>query len=307
MYAKLPVRLLVVSGIILTWTFASTIANAQDRRSARQNTIHAPAAPMQASGAPSESGEQAGQYQRQQGRTERLIRGHDLLGMTIWGPNHERYGKVKDFIVDYREGCPVIYFAMAPEFSGFNDQYVIVPFDAFRMNYDERQRREDFVLDIPVDNLRRAPHIQVNRWDSLNDRQPFTESANFYKQVERKAAKPTTDENQGNRSRMNQGQEQGQGQGQRQGQGQSSNQQQQQTPTFPKEPGIQGGQGGQSGQGGQGTTSQNQPTPPTTDQQPSHTQQDTGKSDSSKENKSNSNEKNNSNEKSNSSGRTGTY
>ena len=124
------------------------------------------------------------------GETGQLIRGRELIGMPIWGSNDERLGLVKDFIVDYQAGCPSLFFAMAPEISGWSGDYVIVPFDAFQFGYDRQHRIGHFRLGVPVDSLRRAPHVQINRWNSLNDRQLFTDARQFYRPFERTAARP---------------------------------------------------------------------------------------------------------------------
>ena len=113
--------------------------------------------------------------------------------MTIWGQNHQRLGTVKDFIVDYHEGCPTLFFAMAPELSGWSGGYVVVPFDAFQFGYDDRERTNTFTLGIAVDELRRAPHLEIDRWKSLDDRHFFNDARQFYRRVEHTAAKPGFD------------------------------------------------------------------------------------------------------------------
>lgn len=120
----------------------------------------------------------------------RLIYGRNLIGMTIWGGNHERLGTVKDFVVDYQGDCPNLFFAMAPEISGWNQGYVIVPFQSLQVGYDEGQRTDYFVLGVAVDDLRRAPHLEIDRWTSIRDRKFFTDAGQFFRRVERTATRP---------------------------------------------------------------------------------------------------------------------
>ena len=71
-----------------------------------------------------------------------------------------------------------------------NGEYVIVPFDALQVSFDERQRTNLLTLGVTLDNLQRAPRLAVNRWSSLRDRQFFTGAKQFYQRIERTAARP---------------------------------------------------------------------------------------------------------------------
>ncbi len=124
----------------------------------------------------------------------RLIRGRSLIGMNIWGANHQQLGTIKDFIVDYQGGCPSIFFAVAPDISGWSGDYVIVPFNAFQVGPDPQQRTDFFTLSMNVDELRRAPHLAVEKWNQVQfqDRQTFANAKQYYERVERTAARPET-------------------------------------------------------------------------------------------------------------------
>lgn len=149
-----------------------------------------PTPPLAADSAPSAAGELMESRPSEQGREGRLLRGRELIGLSIWGRNRERLGTVKDFIVDYDGDCPTLFFAMAPEMSGWSGGYVIVPFDAFQIGFDERQRTDYFVLGVTVNDLRRAPNLAVDKWNSIRDRQFFTDARQFYHRTERTAARP---------------------------------------------------------------------------------------------------------------------
>jgi sporulation protein YlmC with PRC-barrel domain len=202
-------RIVVAFGVFLLWSFGANYADAQTRRAVRRGEAPipvqpAPAAvpqpepavppPAAADPVPAAAGERIEAKQTRRGEAGRMIRGSELIGMSVWGRNRERLGTVKDFVVDYEAGgCPTLFFAMTPEISGWSGEYVIVPFDAFQIGYDERQRTDYFVLGVAMDNLRRAPHLEINRWNSLHDRQFFTNARHFYRQTERTAAKPRPD------------------------------------------------------------------------------------------------------------------
>ena len=200
-------KVVVTCGMLMVWCIAAHEAQAQLRGALRGYPAPMPAQPAPdvapqspqvnpppqapaASPAPASGGEQGTALQMQTGDRHRLIRGRELIGMTVWGPHQQRLGTVKDFIVDNQAGCPTLFFAMAPEIPGWNGDYVIVPFDAFQLGYDERQRMDYFTLGVAIDNLRRAPHLGIDRWGSLHDPQFFADSRQFYRRVERTAARP---------------------------------------------------------------------------------------------------------------------
>ena len=129
----------------------------------------------------------------QGGQAGRLIRGGELLGRPVWGANRERLGIVRDFVIDQQNGCPAIFFALAPDISGLSGEYVIVPFDALQVSFDERQGTNLLTLGVTRDNLQRAPRLAVDRWSSLRDRQFITGAKQFYQRIERTAARPQID------------------------------------------------------------------------------------------------------------------
>jgi hypothetical protein len=120
------------------------------------------------------------------------MRGRSLIGMNIWGPNRQYLGSVKDFIVDYQGDCPALYFAVAPQISGWSGDYVIVPFTAFQVGFDPQQRTDYFTLNMTVDNLGRAPRLAVDKWNTVQDHQAFAGATQFYQRVEHTAARPQT-------------------------------------------------------------------------------------------------------------------
>ena len=119
-----------------------------------------------------------------------LLHGQDLIGMSVWDPNRQRLGVIKDFIIQPEAQGPNIYFAMAPEVAGWTGGYAIVPFDAFRVGYDDWQPGTYFVMGLTAGQLLRAPHLAIDRWGSIRDRQFFSNTQQFYRQNEHSLAGP---------------------------------------------------------------------------------------------------------------------
>jgi hypothetical protein len=201
MYGRCFTEVVVTCGVLMGCCFAVHDASAQLLRGMRGYAAPIPAQPAPdvapqppqapvASPAPALGGEQGAAAQTQAGDNRHVLRGRELIGMSIWGRNRERLGTVKDFIVDIQGSCPTLFFAMAPEIPGWNGDYVIVPFGAFQVGYDERQRMDYFVLGVAMDNLRQAPRLGIDRWNSLPDPRLFADSQQFYRRVERTAARP---------------------------------------------------------------------------------------------------------------------
>lgn len=201
----------VVGAALIVWAFAATSADGQlfGRRFVPAQPVPTqPAAPARVGdqGAPGQPvPQQANQAMpgdaspanaavaaRAGAGQARFVRGRSLIGTKIWGSNRQYLGSVKDFIVDYQGDCPSIYFAVAPQIPGWNGGYVIVPFTAFQVGFDPQQRSDYFTLNMGLDGLRRAPHLAVDKWDTVHDQNALAGANQFYQRVERTAARPET-------------------------------------------------------------------------------------------------------------------
>lgn len=124
-------------------------------------------------------------------RRGRIMRGSQLMGLNIRGADDHQLGIVKDFIVDYQGGCPMIYFAVEPDASlQLGQEYVIMPYSAMQYRDGSRGGRDYFALDVNGAQLRNAPHVAVNSWTGFNDRQVLSNAHQFYQRTERTAARP---------------------------------------------------------------------------------------------------------------------
>ncbi len=142
---------------------------------------------------PSQAQQQgSGQADRAQPQRQgRIMRGSQLIGLSIRGSNDHQLGTVKDFIVDYQGECPAIYFAVEPDASlQLGQEYVIMPYGAMQYRNDSRGGRDYFAIDVNGGQLRNAPHVAVNSWSAFNDRQVLSNVHQFYQRTERTTARP---------------------------------------------------------------------------------------------------------------------
>jgi sporulation protein YlmC with PRC-barrel domain len=123
-------------------------------------------------------------------RGNHTLRGSELIGMHVWGARNQRLGTIRDIVIDYQEGCPMLLAAVSSDISGGPDGYVLVPFDARQLQYDNRLRRDYLVLDLGLDQFRNAPRIERDNWDRIRDPQFLTRTRQFYQKTERSAARP---------------------------------------------------------------------------------------------------------------------
>jgi hypothetical protein len=160
-----------------------------------------PAQPQVETPAPPPTAVGTGQTAADTGGQGDVIRGSELLGLRIWDSSHQRLGTVKDFIVDYRGGCPAIFLAMAPDVTELGESYVIVPFDVTQFRFDDRDRTHYFVLDTSIGQLRRAPRLEGNRWDAIRNRSFLSDARQFYRRTEHSVARPENREGNNSQSR----------------------------------------------------------------------------------------------------------
>lgn len=120
----------------------------------------------------------------------RILRGSQFIGLRVRGPDNQQLGTIKDFVVDYQGDCPALFFAMAPAVADFGEGYVIVPFTAMMVAFDTRANTHYFRFHVNSAQLRNAPHIEVNRWNSFSNRQFLVNTQQFYQRIERTSARP---------------------------------------------------------------------------------------------------------------------
>lgn len=118
----------------------------------------------------------------------RIFRGSTLVGMTIWSGDKQQVGVVKDILFDPWGGCIQHVVLESPT---IEQRWVVLPYTVFHMSFDAGQRHEHLVLNMPVDRLQHAPHIEVNQWERIHDPQFYSQVQQFSQRIERTAARPS--------------------------------------------------------------------------------------------------------------------
>ncbi len=138
----------------------------------------------QTEGVSAQAGTVRGQFQAH----GHMFRGSTLVGMTIWGGENRQVGVVKDILFDPAGRC-IQHVVLASPVIG--EHWVVVPFDVFHLRFSAEQQTQHLVLNMPIDRLRHAPQIEVNRWEKINDPQFLAQVQQFSQRIERTAARPT--------------------------------------------------------------------------------------------------------------------
>jgi sporulation protein YlmC with PRC-barrel domain len=119
-----------------------------------------------------------------------ILRSSQLIGMEVSSPDNRRLGTIEDMVVDMQGGSPTIFFVLAPAVGIPSDQLVIVPLDALQVRFDRARNTTVAIADLRMDQLRFAPHMIRNHYEVLRNRQFLTSARQFYRRVERSAARP---------------------------------------------------------------------------------------------------------------------
>jgi len=112
----------------------------------------------QAQTPPSPSGTAAsGQATKASARDARVSQ---LIGKDVRNPQGEKLGEINDLIIDVNN--EVIHYAILSfgGFMGLGDKLFAYPLTVFRPSLD----RDELVLDVDKERLRRAPGFERNRW-----------------------------------------------------------------------------------------------------------------------------------------------
>ena len=145
----------------------------------------------------------------------RIVRGSQLVGQTILDPRRQKLGVIKDFLVD-SQTARVMYVVMAQEGTGPKAEWIVVPFDLLRLSANGQGSQPIFILNLQVAQLRTAPHMRSNAWETIRDPQFISQVQQFYRPTEwtaRRFSRDMNSDGQGTRPQPGQlpGGRQGQG------------------------------------------------------------------------------------------------
>lgn len=118
----------------------------------------------------------------------RFFRGSSWVGMTIWSDQNQQVGTVRDVLFDTTGHCLEDVVLESPT---LGEQWVVVPYDVFRLSFDAQQHGGRLELSLPIERLHDAPRIEANRWEMLQSPQFYTQVQQFSQKITRTAARPT--------------------------------------------------------------------------------------------------------------------
>ena len=124
----------------------------------------------------------------------KIVRGSQLIGQTIVDPSSQKAGVIKDILLD-SQSARVVYLLLAQEGSDANAEWIVIPFDVLRVSYSGADSQPIFILNLPVAQLRAAPHMRSNAWETMRDPRFIGQVQQFYRQTECTARRPNGDRN----------------------------------------------------------------------------------------------------------------
>jgi hypothetical protein len=130
----------------------------------------------------------------------RIVRGSQLVGETILDPRSQKLGVIKDFLID-SQTARVMYVMMAPEPASpvnsgeANAEWIVLPFDDLRLSTNAQGSPPMFILNLPAAQLRAAPHMRSNAWETLRDPRFIGQVQQFYRPTEWTARRMNQDSN----------------------------------------------------------------------------------------------------------------
>ena len=117
-----------------------------------------------------------------------IIRISTLLGTTVFNPQSQKLGQIKDLLLDSRTG-QTTFVVLDADVPGASHAMLVVPFPALRVSFTA-DNRQLVVLDLRPDQLAASPQIRNNQWQMLQDPQFLERARNFYQPRTYTAARP---------------------------------------------------------------------------------------------------------------------
>ena len=108
--------------------------------------------------------------------TSGVLKGSDLIGMTVEGTDGKKLGTIKDLVIDPMDGDIDYAVLDYGGFLGVSDKYFAVPWDALGFSDDRKIVR----LDITKKDLKQAPGFDKKHWPDLSSRDQAIVIYEFY-------------------------------------------------------------------------------------------------------------------------------
>lgn len=96
-----------------------------------------------------------------------VLKASDLIGMKVQGTDGKNLGSIKDLVIDQDDGD--IQYAVLDfgGFAGIGDKYFAVPWEALRLDQDNKK----LALDLHKKDLKDAPGFDKNNWPDFSQQQ----------------------------------------------------------------------------------------------------------------------------------------
>ena len=108
--------------------------------------------------------------------THSPVKASHVIGRDVVNPKGENLGDIKEVMLDPGTGRIVYAVVAFGGFLGMGDKLFAVPFSAFA--YDDEQ--EEYVLDVPKEQLKNAPGFDAAAWPSMAGEQWNRDVYSYY-------------------------------------------------------------------------------------------------------------------------------
>lgn len=95
----------------------------------------------------------------------RLLTATSIIGDKVYGQDDEHLGKIKDIMIDVKQGVIEYVIIEFGGFLGLGDKYFAIPYDALHVD----SKRRAYVLNQKKEVLEKAPGFDKNHWPETND------------------------------------------------------------------------------------------------------------------------------------------
>jgi sporulation protein YlmC with PRC-barrel domain len=104
------------------------------------------------------------------------VKASKIFGLSVFNSQGDRMGEIKDFVIDQLFG-EVSYVVMSfAGFLGLGEKWFAIPFSAFTYNLG----KNEYILNIPMERLEKAPGFDADRWPRLSDEKWNFELYKYY-------------------------------------------------------------------------------------------------------------------------------
>ena len=108
--------------------------------------------------------------------TNRLLSCSSIVGTNVKNATGESLGEIKDVMINTTSGKIEYAVLSFGGFLGMGDKYFSIPWNAFSVDRHD----EKFILNVPKENLEKAPGFDKDNWPSHANHEYLTRVNNYY-------------------------------------------------------------------------------------------------------------------------------